>query len=214
MWLVIACTMPVMIASGVVTISIHYYQSLSQSNAQNVLLPAVAWANDNWNCANIACTSTVQAGQPQPNYGCAEFVARALATEGFMPGLTSSSPQKSYDPYRPAGSKKDYDLLLIGHRTGLHTLADYLLDYGYAKNIGMDLREAKAGDAVVFSDLIYDKPAEEHVVLITTPGASPSSVKVAAHNNARYDNPLSNEINGFNGGWYILHIVYSNTSQL
>ncbi len=52
----------------------------------------VEFANDNWNCAVADCSSHVQEGQYQPNYQCAEFVARSLAAGiGPWPFISSIS---------------------------------------------------------------------------------------------------------------------------
>lgn len=161
----------------------------------------VTFANQNWNCATATCAQRVKAGQKQPAYQCAEFVARSLAYKGLLPGLASDSPQSAYGSYQP-GNGKTYDLLLITPTSGLNTLADYLLDYGLAENIGQNLSSASVGDAVVFDD----NGIPEHIVLITVMGASTSSTFIDGHNTARYHFALSNEIAGFNS-WYILHIL-------
>jgi len=71
----------------------------------------VYFANNNWNCANVACSSRVAAGTGQPAYQCAEFAARSLAAGSYIPGLTSTAAQASYGSYR------GQNLLLV---TGLH----------------------------------------------------------------------------------------------
>jgi len=60
----------------------------------------VYFANNNWNCANVACTSRVAAGTGQPAYECAEFAARSLAAGSYLPGLSSTAPQASYSNYK------------------------------------------------------------------------------------------------------------------
>jgi hypothetical protein len=163
----------------------------------------VTFANNNWNCLTAACTKTVKQGDAQPDYECAEFVARSLAYAGYMPGLSSISPQSDYDPYSPhLGNGRVYDLLLITPIAGLHTLADYLHDAGFSTNIGHDLSSAVAGDMVVFEDSNH---VPQHTALIVVTGSTTSTTKVDAHNNAAYKYPLSNEIAGFSY-WYILHI--------
>jgi Putative amidase domain len=167
--------------------------------------PAVSYANSHWNCYTVACTTRVGAGTLQPGFQCAEFVARALATEGLLPGLKSTSPQYAFDPYRPAGSNKSYDLLLIGHVGGLHTLADYVADHlvsrGLAKNIGKHLQGASPGDMVVIQD---STGAPDHTALIVATGVSTVSTKVDAHNYARYNYPLSAYFPYFRT-YYIFH---------
>jgi len=60
----------------------------------------VYFANNNWNCANVACSSRVPAGTGQPGYQCAEFAARSLAAGSYLPGLTSTAAQSAYGSYR------------------------------------------------------------------------------------------------------------------
>jgi hypothetical protein len=60
---------------------------------------AVAYADSHWNCATAACTSRVPAGSGQNSFQYAEFVARSLAAEGKVPGLTSNSSQSAYGSY-------------------------------------------------------------------------------------------------------------------
>src|SRR5579885_2784781 len=78
---------------GAIVFSIAARGEASAANA------AVSFADAHWNCATAACTSRVSAGSAQPNYQCAEFVARALAAEGKVPGLSSSSSQSAYGNY-------------------------------------------------------------------------------------------------------------------
>ena len=162
--------------------------------------PSVTFANQNWNCLTAACTQRVKAGQKQPLYQCAEFVARSLAFEGLMPGLASDSPQSAYGSYQP-GNGKTYNLLLINPKKGPNTLAVYLLDFGLAENIGQNLSSASTGDAVV----LLNNGIPEHIVIITVLGSSTSSTFIDGHNTARHDFALSQEIVGFTS-WYILHI--------
>jgi Putative amidase domain len=162
---------------------------------------AVSYANSHWNCLTATCTTRVRAGALQSNFECAEFVARALATEGLIPGLTSTSPQHYFNPYRPAGSKKSYDLLLIGRVGGLYTLADYLADRALGKNIGKNLQAASPGDMVVFEN---GGGMPSHTALIVTTGLSTASTKIDAHNYARYNYALSGYFPFFRT-YYILH---------
>lgn len=164
---------------------------------------AVTFANNNWNCTTAACTSTVQQGDWQHAYECAEFVARSLAFAGYMPGLSSISPQSAYDPYNPhLGNGRVYDLLLITPTAGLYTLADYLRDAGFSTNIHQNLSNAVAGDMVV---LVNSSGIPEHTALIVVKGSTTSTTKLDAHNKAAYKYALSSMASGFSN-WYILHI--------
>jgi hypothetical protein len=164
---------------------------------------AVTYANGHWNWTyyDPHHHSTVPQGAAQPNFQCAEFVARSLAYEGFIPGLSSNSSQRAYEYYRP-GNGKTYDLLLITPLPGYHTLADFLLTFGYFRNVGHNVGNAEPGDMVVFAD----GGIPQHIVLIVSSHFSVSTIRIDAHNNAAHNYPLSGEIAGF-GSWYILHIV-------
>lgn len=177
---------------------------IAHAATQNLPQPsAVTFANNNWNCKTAACTSTVSQGSPQPDYECAEFVARSLAFAGWMPGLSSISPQSAYDPYNPhLGNGRVYDLLLITPTAGLHTLTDYLYDAHIWTNLGHNVSAAVPGDVVVFEDANH---VQQHTAMIVVAGSTTSTVKVDAHNNAAYKVSLSSEIGGFSY-WYIIHI--------
>lgn len=171
---------------------------------------AVTFANNHWACLQAACTSKVKAqGDAQPNYQCSEFVARSLATEGYIPGLSSTSSQNAYWHYYP-GNGKEYDLLAItpGIAPGEGTLANFLTTFGYFKNVGKNVGSASPGDAVVFENYNGSHVlVPQHVVLITSSNYTVSSIRIDAHNSARYDMPLSKEIAGFNS-WYVLQVQF------
>jgi len=89
-----------------------------------------AFADANYLCSSAACTQKVAAGSGQPNYQCAEFVARTLASTGKISGLTSGSEQSAYGSY--SFNSKVYDLLWTSHRTGGPLgLEDYLIAAGW-----------------------------------------------------------------------------------
>src|SRR6266568_1567946 len=109
--------------------------------------PAVAYADSHWNWDGYDPNShgTVSAGSAQPNFQCAEFVARALAAEGLIPGLSPDSPQTDYSSYA-ARNGKTYDLLWVGYVTPPDGLKQYLLDNGLATDIGNNPASAVPGD--------------------------------------------------------------------
>lgn len=89
-----------------------------------------SFADANYLCANAACSSHVSAGSAQPNYQCAEFVARTLASTGKIPNLTSGSSQSSYGSYHYNGVT--YDLLWTSHKAGGPLgLEDFLIASGW-----------------------------------------------------------------------------------
>src|SRR5579885_2634647 len=96
---------------------------------------AVSYADSHWNCGNAACTFRVSAGTPQPNFQCAEFVARSLAAVGKVPGLTPNSSQSAYGSYH-ARNGRTYDLLWTGvdasgtNDEGIPGLYQYLTQNG------------------------------------------------------------------------------------
>jgi len=69
------------------------------------------FADRYWNCGDPACSYTVSAGTGQPNYQCAEFVARALSAGGWIPSIAPLASQSAYANYAYAG--KVYDLLWV-----------------------------------------------------------------------------------------------------
>jgi hypothetical protein len=160
----------------------------------------VAFANANWACTTAACTSKVGQGALQPSYQCAEFAARSLAASGYIPGLSTKSSQSAYGDYKP-GNGKTYDLLAItpSVATPKGTLANFLTTYGYFKNMGESMSNAEPGDLVVMGN-------NAHVVVIISTSRTIASTHVDAHNAARYNVPLANELAGFSGSWYLLHI--------
>jgi len=109
-----------------IIISLFYNVVVNTANIDDV----VAFANKNWDCADISCSKTVTAGQGQPNYECAEFVARSLAAGGFVPNLHPLDSQDSYLNYKYDGVV--YDLLWVSKKQGGPLgLEDFLLKLGW-----------------------------------------------------------------------------------
>lgn len=72
-------------------------------------MAAVAkYADNHWNCADIACKSHVSAGSAQPNFQCAEFVARSLAAGGYIPGLGPNDAQSKYYSHKHDGKVREF----------------------------------------------------------------------------------------------------------
>jgi hypothetical protein len=129
----------------------------------------------NWDCANINCSSTVSAGSGQPNYECAEFVARALAAGGLIPNIGAYAPQSDYGNYVYAGTK--YDLLWVSSKQGGPLgLGDCLLKMGWI-NEGANGGAVKIGSYVACDG---SNGAYSHVAL------GVGNQLLDAHNNARY----------------------------
>src|SRR6266699_3599899 len=72
--------------------------------------PAVNYAENTWNWWDSSGNCCAKQLDAQTNFECAEFVARALSTEGFMFGLDTHSLQTSY------GNYFGYDLLNVGDK--------------------------------------------------------------------------------------------------
>jgi hypothetical protein len=129
-----------------------------------------SFADANYLCSTAACTSKVAVGAAQPNYQCAEFVARTIASTGKIPGLTAGSAQSAYGSFSYNG--KTYDLLWTSHRVGGPLgLEDYLLAAGW-----------KAGGSVQDCSVVFvngSAGAWGHVAVGV--GAN----LLDAHNNAR-----------------------------
>jgi len=115
----------------------------SGGNINNV----IDFANANWNCANAACTSLVSVGSGQPNYECAEFVARSLAAGGLIPGITPGASQNAYYTYKYKGTT--YDLLWVSSKQGgPKGLEDLLIVLGW-KHMGTSTSNIHAASAIM-----------------------------------------------------------------
>ncbi|MGW5117845.1 hypothetical protein ACWEQ8_20800 [Streptomyces noursei] len=144
---------------------------------------AVQYADNHWNWTAWNDPTAVQAGEPQPKFQCAEFVARALAEAGLIPGLKSDAPQDSYYHYK-APNGKEYDLLLISDQQGYQSLYDFLMDFHLGTDIGNQPNQAQPGDMVVTFDRASGQKL--HTGLIAQAAEGVEEPTVDAHNNARY----------------------------
>lgn len=161
---------------------------------------AVAYANQNWNynsynhllpaqdCENANpysnCVTRVIApssGRYQPDFQCAEFVARALSTEGIFPNLNPNSTPQSYQQYKVNGTP--YNLLTP---SGLYS---YLTQRGWGKDVGDNPGQAQPGDVVFYYTPGTNKQTNnlEHTTIITISGGT--NTKVDSHN-VDYQNEL------------------------
>jgi len=98
-----------------------------------------AFADANWDCADVSCSQRVAAGSAQPNYECAEFVSRSLASGGHLPGLGPKDPQSAYGSYHFDG--KTYDMLWTSSRSALQGplgVEDFLIAKGWHKTSSID----------------------------------------------------------------------------
>jgi len=144
----------------------------------------VYFANKNWNCADVACSSTVPSNTPQPGYECAEFVARSLCNGGYIPGVGAYDPQGSYYSYNYNGAT--YDLC---YTTGL---SDALAALGFTK-LAAQASSVTAGVAV-FGD--GGDGYFSHTVI----GVGPQSID--AHNYAELQIPVTSDLfQGIDACW-------------
>jgi hypothetical protein len=142
----------------------------------------VRYANAHWNWTAWNDSTPVAFGADQPNYQCAEFVARSLAAAGLIPGLSPDAPQNDYFTYH-APNGEVYDLLLISDLPQYHNLADYLHDSGIGVDLGDHPELAQPGDVVV----TYAGPGgtKSHTGLVVTAQTATSEPLVDGHNHAR-----------------------------
>jgi len=143
----------------------------------------VNFAENHWSWTAWNDSTPVAGGADQPNYQCAEFVARAMAAAGLIPGLSPDAPQDDYFNYT-APNGKVYDLLLISVLPQYNNIYAYLMDSGLGIDVGDDPAAARPGDFVV--TYLAPDGTSSHMGLIVTPAAGSGGVTVDAHNHARY----------------------------
>jgi len=136
----------------------------------------VAFADKNWDCADVNCDSTVNAGDGQPNYQCAEFVARSLVAGGAISGLGAYDSQSSYQYYQWTDGNT-YNLLWVSSQQGGSLgLEDLLQAMGWS-NTGRDCSIILPGYVIISTGA--DGPHSHTFVGV-------GSELIDAHNNARY----------------------------
>ena len=144
----------------------------------------VQYANAHWNWTAWNDSTPVTFGSAQPNYQCAEFVARSLAAAGLVPGLGPDDPQSDYFNYT-APNGKVYDLLLISDLPQYNNLYAYLMDSGIGEDVGDQPAEAQPGDIVV--TYLGPNGTPSHTGLVAQAATATGEATVDAHNNARLD---------------------------
>ncbi|QMU77427.1 hypothetical protein GXW83_18720 [Streptacidiphilus sp. PB12-B1b] len=144
----------------------------------------VQFAESHWNWTAWNDSTPVAFGDAQPNYQCAEFVARALAAAGLIPGLGPNDPQSDYFDYT-APNGKVYDLLLISELPQYNNLYAYLMDSGIGEDVGDQPSEAQPGDIVV--TYLGPNGTPSHTGLVSHAATATGEATVDAHNNARLD---------------------------
>jgi len=138
----------------------------------------LAFANKQVECANPQCTVTVNIGDGQPDYQCAEFVARSLSAGGFVPGLSPTGPQTGSQSY--ASYQYNGQTYALWNTYGLY---DYLKARGWVQRAS-DQSAVSAGCAC-FGDA--GDGNFSHVCLGVGDGI------LNCHNNARQDIAAGND---------------------
>jgi hypothetical protein len=127
----------------------------------------------------VNCSSVVSAGSSQPNYECAEFVARSLAAGKHIPNIGAFAAQSSYGNYAYSG--KTYNLLWVSSKEGGGLgLGDLLLALKWSN--------AGSGGSVKAASAVFCNGANGaygHVAV------GVGSNLLDAHNNARFHEPKS-----------------------
>ncbi|MGO8951016.1 MAG: hypothetical protein ACLQUY_25855 [Ktedonobacterales bacterium] len=215
------------------------------NNASGKNCNAICWADMNWDvndytadasgqeCASydanaddgagayVDCGLQVLStlGDFQPDYQCSEFVTRALAQNGLVPGLASGGyggistavsntttefGGYSYNSYpftaadQAGNGDMIYNLLGVGN-PGTPGLYDYLVSSGIGVNLHQDLSKAQPGDVVFFYTSSIADANREHVMLITSvlhysssrEGLGGWDALLDGHNRAAYHSLLS-----------------------
>jgi hypothetical protein len=161
---------------------------------------AVQYAESHWNWTLYNQSTTGS----QSGFQCAEFVARSLAAEGLLPGLTPTSSQSAYQYYTPGtpGNSTTYNLLQVGwtNNTSENGLYQFLTAYsGLVTNIGDNPAAAAPGDVVIYA-------GGEHTALLIQTGTTRdgSDTLVDSHNSASYHVPYTQQ--GYGSDLLILHV--------
>jgi hypothetical protein len=124
--------------------------------------PAVQYAETTWNWWNYTGSCCAPENSGQPDFACAEYVARSLSTQGLMPGLNTNSMQgggvdvwdtgptspQNFNYYSYYGAV--FRLLDTGTST-ITGLYQYLINNGLGMNVGDDPAGAVPGDVVFYS---------------------------------------------------------------
>ncbi|HET8845502.1 MAG TPA: amidase domain-containing protein [Ktedonobacteraceae bacterium] len=128
-------------------------------------------------------------GYWQPNFQCADFIARALTQDGLVPGLNSggvwgstpASPSVTgYGNYHAANGNAYY-LFNVGV-PGIAGLSNYLLENNLATNIQQDLTLATPGDLLFIRE--NGSSNYGHAMIITA--ISGNYLVLDGHNEAQY----------------------------
>jgi len=136
------------------------------------------FADSQWNCATPSCTSHVGTGSGQPNYQCAEFAARSLASAGMIP-ISPLASQNDYLSFSVGGNT--YDLLWVSSKQGGPLGLDDYLRYSGWQSCSSDSCVDDCSALIV----VGAEGAYSHAVI----GIGPQLCD--AHNVARYHVPPS-----------------------
>jgi hypothetical protein len=199
-----ATTVGAAVVAGAILLPSAAYAQVNDPDNPSLIYADTAW---NWLSPSGSGGGTVGSGDDQPDFQCAEFVSRALAAAGLIPGLNQWSPRTgsgSFEQYNAFG--KTYNLLNvgsaaihitwpidlgIGYNLGLY---DYLIDSGIGTDIGFNTGAAMPGDVVFWygDNSPADGTHRHHAGLLATTGTA-SETTYDAHNFARYHQPITSD---------------------
>jgi hypothetical protein len=156
---------------------------------------------DCWVTPNPPTARTAKKGYYQPDFQCAEFVARALAAEGLILGLSAYNNRPGDYWYHYARTNQNYELRNVGterydnnhnYLSGILGLHDFLIDSGLGVDIGDNPQLAVPGDVAFYYNGTpnqLDGSNREHVGLLVQTGPNPADNLVDFHNTADQDVP-------------------------
>ncbi|KPV54627.1 hypothetical protein SE17_02595 [Kouleothrix aurantiaca] len=161
---------------------------------------AIRYATGHWNWSSYdESKNTVSSGTFQPNFQCAEFVARSIAAAGSIGDLKVDSTSDQLGSLLYNG--KRYNVRMV---TGLY---NFLIDTGIGKDVGTDKQSATLGSVVIYGNF-------EHTAIVTNV-TDPSQIKVTAHNTALLDYAIDGFYRSYpDDPMSITHIVLVNYNKV
>ncbi|MFB9238783.1 hypothetical protein ACFFWC_25185 [Plantactinospora siamensis] len=157
----------------------------------------------NWDWFDSSSHGFVGAGDWQPNFQCAEYVARALAFEGLIPGLSANSPQSAFATYT-ASNGRVYHLWNVGS-SGVPGLYNFLRDTGLGTWIGNTPTAARPGDVIFYYNTTDPNQRNDSTRVHTT-----LVVRAGTESEAQYDGHNAAELNGTYGSAGMRDIIHIN----
>lgn len=152
----------------------------------------IKYATEHWNWSSYNdSTNTVSSNTLQPNFQCAEFVARSIVATGSIGDLKADSTSSELGSLMY--KNKRYNVRMV---TGLY---NFLIDTGIGKDVGNDKQSAVLGSVVIYGNF-------EHTAIVTD-ASDTSQIKVTAHNTALLNYTIDGFYRDANDPMPITHIV-------